>query len=206
MCLPISKWPISYRRLAFRVFPDPPPLYHCQRGSVGLQPLVGLQEYCKGRRSLLGQAFTASCLSVCHVSPSALFSVSPIPGSEANVCLSLQRPCHAYLIFLFGSSSQIGKVRQASNHPNTASVSTTCADPCQLVLLPRRVHDVVVRPSLNPSRGGPPLFPNLYARIFADPMILGHRFTQCGRRRKRSVSLPSLHTECSFHLITFRSF
>lgn len=118
----------------------------------------------KGHRSLLGQAFTASGLSFHHVSSSALFSASLSPGPEANVCLILprhsQQSRHTDLIFHFASSSQIGKVRQASKSilPNTASLSTTCADLHLLVLLPRRIHDVVVRSYLNPFRGGLPLF------------------------------------------------
>jgi hypothetical protein len=111
--------------------------------------------------------------------------------------------------FLFGSSSQIGKVRQASLsiHPNTTSlVLTTCADLRLLVLLPRRVHDAVVRSSLNSSRGGSPLFTKFCAHILANPMIFGNRFTQYGRRRKRSVSLLSLDTGGSFRLTTSRPF
>ena len=129
---PISKLPISYRRPTSHVFPDPRlslPVWFCR-----LYPITCWREESRrDHRSLLWQAFTAYGLSVHHVYPPVLVSVSPTPGPEANVCLDLlrhsQRSSLAYLIFLFGSSSQIGKVRQASIHPNTVSVSTTCADP-----------------------------------------------------------------------------
>jgi hypothetical protein len=49
-------------------------------------------------------------------------------------------------------------------------------------------------------------FPKFCVRIFTNPMFLGNRFTQYGRRRKRSVSLLSLHTRSSFRLTTFRPF
>jgi hypothetical protein len=129
---PISKLPhlVSSSRLSR--LPDPS-LYQCQCSSVGhIQPLVGLQEPPRGHQSQLGQAFTACGQSVHHVS--ALFSASPAPGPEANVCLILlrhsQQPSRTYLIFHFGVSSQIGKVRPASQsiRPNTASLSTMCAD------------------------------------------------------------------------------
>ena len=42
-----------------------------------------------------------------------------------------------------------------------------------------------------------------FARIFANPLIPGNRFTQCGKRRKRSVSLLSSHTGSLFRLTTF---
>lgn len=170
------------------------------------QPLVGLQESPRGHPSLLGQALTACGLSVHHV------SLSPSLEPEANVCFILlrhsQQTCHTDLISPFGSSSQIGKVRHPSHsiRPNSASLSTMCAYPRLLVLFPRRVHDAVVRSSLNPSRGGQPLFFTFCARIFANSMIFGNRFTQYGRRRKRSVSLLLWHARSSFRLTTFRPF
>jgi hypothetical protein len=148
---------------------------------------------------LLEQAFTACSRSFLHVSLS-LYSVSPAPGPEANVCLNFrchsQQSCHVYLLIRFCSSSQIGKVRQLSPSicPNAASPSTTRANRYPLVLLPWRVHDAALRSPLNPSIGGPPLFPNFYACINADPFIPGYRFIQCGRRRKRSVSFTASRT------------
>ncbi len=201
--------PISSRP-GFRVFPDPPlslPVRFCRSYPTTRWP-PGLPQ---GRWSPLGQAYTAFGLSVRHVSPSALFSPSPTPGPEANVCLIRLSPFSTtvsclYYLYL-GSPSQIGKVRQPSQsiRPNTASLSKTRTDQDLLVLLPRRVHNVVVRSSLNPTRGGSPRFPTFRACIFANPLILGNRFTQCGRRRKRSVSSLSLHPGSTVRLTTFRT-
>lgn len=89
MHLPISKWPTSTCRLALRLFPDP--LSIAVRSALGgIQSLVGLQDF----RGVIGpsilpleRAFTAWGLSFLHVS--ALVSVSPTSGPEANVCLVL---------------------------------------------------------------------------------------------------------------------
>jgi hypothetical protein len=87
---PISKLPISYRRPTSHVFPDPRlslPVWFCR-----LYPITRWREESRrGHRSLLWQAFTAYGLSVHHVYPSVLVSVSPTPGPEANVCPDLIR-------------------------------------------------------------------------------------------------------------------
>jgi hypothetical protein len=156
----------------------------CRNPSGVIRPLI----------LLLEQAFTACGLSFLHVSPSALLSSPLTPEPEANVCPILHSSFSTTVSYLsplsFFPSSQIGKVRQASPSicPDAASPSTTRADPRSLVFLPRRVHNAAVRSSLIPSSGGPPLFPNLYALIDASPLMLGYRSTQCGKRRKRSVS------------------
>jgi len=45
-----------------------------------------------------------------------------------------------------------------------------------------------------------------FACIFANPLIPGNRFAQCGKRRKRFVSLLSSHTGSLFRLTTFLPF